>query len=365
MRHFLLSLPAAAAVLCLTWPLQTAAARPPGGKPGAGHAAGKTATGHMVHGHDVPTRGSVHHAPRRPHTTHYSPTYHSSHHYRPGHSHLGFYLNLGRGWTGHYRGYYSPWTSYYRGGYRPYYYDTYYYNYTSPYGIYYNPRSAHVEYYLPPLHQPAELMYGPQAINQFLGVDRRFGLGALAPREDEKRKVPAIKPIVRESPDAARERSGRYIEFGDARFRSLEHHAALQRYKTAVTAAPDLAGPYFRKGIAAMVLGHKNLAMDAFKRGLAIDPAWPRGDFRLESLYDGARVAKTVHVESLARAALENPRDADAIYLLGVFLYLDDQRERSQKFFRRAAELSADDAHIRPFLPAPKTAEKKDGAVAL
>jgi len=265
-------------------------------------------------------------------------------------------VNLGRGLLNRYVGWRYPVYGYHRSGYYPYYYD-----HVSPYGVYYEPRSNYVDYYLPPVYYPAELSYGPQAMKQFMGVDRTFGLGPLLDRPDEPagRRVD-LKPVVRISNAESRDRAGRFIEFGDARFGEQQYHEALQRYKSAAAAAPDVAEAYYKQGLALLATGRYELAVAALKRGVALDPGWPKGDFRLDSVYRDTRIAKTGHLDALAHTALTHPHNADAIYLIGVFLYFDGQGDRAQKFLRRAAELSGNDTHVRPFLRAPREAKKAD-----
>ena len=41
-----------------------------------------------------------------------------------------------------------------------------------PTGIYFDPATNTAEYYLPPTSAPAELNYGPLAIDRFLGIRR-------------------------------------------------------------------------------------------------------------------------------------------------------------------------------------------------
>lgn len=222
--------------------------------------------------------------------------------------------------------------------------DPYFYGYSNPYGIYYNPQSNYAEYYLPPLYVPPELMYGPQAMDRFLGIRR-----APNPIIVVEPAVPAPKPRV--SNVESRRRASHFIASGDARFREQRYHEALQEYKTAAGAAPDVAEAYFRQGHALVATARYELAAAAFKRAAAIDPAWTRGDFRLDDLYGDTHIAKTSHVEALARAALEKSEDANLLMLLGIFLHYDGQAERAQKFLQRAASVAAPDAvYVRGLL---------------
>jgi tetratricopeptide (TPR) repeat protein len=255
----------------------------------------------------------------------------------------------------------SPWGGYsgtfpIPRGYDPYVYGRGYDGYVSPYGTYYNPQSGYVEHYLPPVHYPAELMYGPQAVRRFLGLDLPLAiptppLDAIAP------PVAAAKPAVveegveagepielppprpRDSNAAAKERAAHFIAAGDNLFQEQKHQEALQRYKSAAQAAPDVASSYFRQGFALVATNRYSLAGDAFRRGLTLDPGWPSSEFRLDDVYGDAALAKRTHQDALANAALHDPENAELMFVLGVFLHFDGQADRAKKFFARAKEL--------------------------
>lgn len=229
---------------------------------------------------------------------------------------------------------------------------------------------------VPPLVQPAEWLFGPQALDRFLGLDRNAG-NPLAARPALPGVLPAAaipnagaaqpagaapnipgaadaaRPDVRQSNAAARQRAGRFLVFGDNLFGQQRYHESLQRYKSAAAAAPDLAEPHFRQAQALIATSRFDLAATAFRRGLALDDDLLRGGFQLDDLYGDAQLAKHAHLEALAQAALNRPLESEPLFLLGVFLFYDGQAERSRAFFARAAELSEPHAaHLAPFLEA-------------
>jgi tetratricopeptide (TPR) repeat protein len=237
----------------------------------------------------------------------------------------------------------------------------------------YIPSVNYVRYRLPPVYYPAELAYGPQAVKQFMGVDRNFALGPLTytvydAAKDAARAVdlkPAagadIEPEVRVSNARTLALARRYVDFGDGRFRDQKFHEALQRYKTAIAIAPGLADAHIRHGLASVATGRYEAAVESIVRGIQLDPDWPAGGFALDDVYADSRAAKTGHLEALARTALADKGDANALYLLGVLLYLDGHKDRAQKFFLRAAELFGNDKATRPFVD---VAEPAAGAPA-
>lgn len=238
--------------------------------------------------------------------------------------------------------------------YGPYRYGWGYDGYVSPYGTYYNPQSGYVEHFLPPVHFPAELMYGPQAVRRFMGLDRVPPIVPTPPPVVvEKMAAPEALPKPRASNLASRERARHFLSAGDQLFREQKHHDALQRYKSAAQAAPDLAETYFRQGFALVATNRFELAADSFRRGLTLAPDWPESSFRLDELYGEAALAKQAHIDALARAALAAPDDADLMFVLGVFLHFDGQTDRARRFFVRAQELTPGEAtHLTGFLAA-------------
>ncbi|MEX2118296.1 MAG: tetratricopeptide repeat protein [Pirellulales bacterium] len=261
-----------------------------------------------------------------------------------------FYFDgAGHGWigAGHGRYGYPP------GFWPPYYYHDYYYD---PYF------RGPIVY--PPLVVPAETMYGPQALRRFMGVDQPpaaapapapaiqagqaagGGFGVLAPAAPD----PA-RPKRPPSNAEAVARSRQFITFGDEHFRQQKFANAYQRYKKAVAAAPDLADPWFRQGQTLLAMGRYDSAASALKRGLSLKPDWPRTAFRLDQLYGANQLAKTTHLEALARAATQKPDNADLMFLLGVQLYFDGQADRARNFFIRSRDLALDAGdHLFAFL---------------
>jgi tetratricopeptide (TPR) repeat protein len=246
-----------------------------------------------------------------------------------------------------------------------------YYGYR-PYGTYYNPAANYADYYLPPLSEPAELTYGPLAVKQFLGLDRNFALGALRERPARLPLVAAtVKPpratttdrlAMRLSNPESRRKAERYIAEGDALFRVQNFHSALQKYKLASAAAPDVAESYWRQGHALIATRNFDLASGALKRAVALTDDISRGGFDIDDLYGPATMAKTVHLESLAEWTLSKGDAADPYFLLGVFLTYDGQQERAEKFFERASELAGfSGGHIAAFLG---PADEEDAPVA-
>jgi tetratricopeptide (TPR) repeat protein len=217
-------------------------------------------------------------------------------------------------------------------------------------GYYYNPQANFIDYYGLSTYEPAEIAYGPQAVKQFVGLDRNFALAPLREPpvrlpllslvERRARAVAGAKPVVRVANAEYRRKAEKYIADGDTLFKAQNFHSALQRYKLAVNAAPDMTEAHWRQGHAMIATGNYDLAAGSFKRAIALGGDTHRGGFQLTDLYGTAVLTKNGHLEALAGHALERSESSDPYFLLGVMLTYDNQRERAEKFFDRAADLA-------------------------
>ena len=221
-----------------------------------------------------------------------------------------------------------------------------------------------------PVYADASRAYGPDAVKEFIGVDRDFGKGPLVapPLVVNVDGVDAGERIVRApieekesiaSNAEARARAARFVSFGDDKFGAQEYHGAAQRYRFAIEAAPEVADAHFRQGFAYVASNRYELAVKAFRRGLELDPVFVNSSFHVDDIYARNTLAKDSHLDALAKSALIDRGNADHFFLVGVVLHFDGQQERAKKFFQRADKLAGgNDAHIQAFLnPAPARAE--------
>ena len=208
-------------------------------------------------------------------------------------------------------------------------------------------------YVLPPAYMPAENMYGPQALNRFLGVNparRRNDTVIVVPPNDVDDNPGAN---VRVSNAESRARAGRFMDIGDNYFAEQKYHSASQRYKSATEAAPDLAEAYLRQGHALVAMRQYEAAAQVYRRAVRLDPQVVFAPHSLADLYGGANVAKAAHQEALAQAATDQPDSPDLLFALGVHLHFDGESDRAIPFFRRAFDLIplGERDHVEAFLP--------------
>ncbi len=228
-------------------------------------------------------------------------------------------------------------------------YEPYYYGYVYPYAY-------------PPLYLPAEELYGPQAVQRFWGIGDQFptntgtDIPATRMRRDDDADKPEPKKTVERATNAqSTALARRFIAFGDAQFAEQSFGDANMRYRKAAEVAPSLADPLFRQAFALAALGRYDAAVTAVKRGLKLNPDWPRSDFDLKELYGEDVLAKDARLDALATAAEKKPNDSNLLFLVGLHLHFDGQAPRAEKFFRLALQLAGNDAgYIRVFLEEEK-----------
>jgi hypothetical protein len=196
---------------------------------------------------------------------------------------------------------------------------------------------------------------GPVLGAPIVGGGAAQGVAGAAPADFQPRGKP--RPTNTET----KARAGKLIQHGDSLFAKQKYNSALERYREASTTAPDLAETYFRQVFALVGSNQYDSAKKALDRGLRVLPTWPDKNFELTALYGpNGHLARISHRESLASAIEQNPQSADLLLLMGVLLYSDGERDRSQLFFDRAIELGANADHLfdRFIAPRPRDGEQ-------
>ncbi|MGD9722429.1 MAG: hypothetical protein AB7O59_13070 [Pirellulales bacterium] len=178
-----------------------------------------------------------------------------------------------------------------------------------------------------------------------------------APRPSDPAPADRQKSKIRVTSAEVKARAGKFMGYGDTHFSKQSYLAAAERYKKAAQMAPDLAEPYLRQAFAFVAMGNYESAAKALRRALAVRSDWNDSPFRLEQLYGAQKIAKTAHLENLAKAVEDNPLDAQLLTLLGMQMFFDGQAQRSEVFFTRAAQLGGNsDKLLDHFLPPPAPA---------
>ncbi|QGJ71844.1 Hypothetical protein PBC10988_35560 [Planctomycetales bacterium 10988] len=208
-----------------------------------------------------------------------------------------------------------------------------------------------------PLTLPNQSLYGPQALP----------VPPSQPFVPEQNAVPGYNDPLRFGPDSSfgeatpemeddtphprsLARAQEWIALGDEKFHDQLFAEAIEAYRKAVIAVPQLAEAQFRYAFALAKIKRFDRAASVFRHGLTLDPTWPAGNFDIDQLYEENQVAKEAVLDSFALELEKSPENEDLMFLLGLHLYFDEQRIRSEPFFREAARLAEEPEYLNGFL---------------
>lgn len=191
---------------------------------------------------------------------------------------------------------------------------------------------------LPPLVVPAEELYGPRALRQFVGVDAEVDRAPVS--------VPRMSPAMAIPNAERRARVERLLRSGDAQFRQQKFPAALERYRSAVEVAPTLPAPHVRQAMAHVASGNYEAAARAFRRALRADSRAEIDDSPVLLMYGEDPMPKMAHFDALALAVEKNLDNADLHLVLGMMLLLDGRPDKAQPFLARCDELGGNTAGL-------------------
>ena len=205
--------------------------------------------------------------------------------------------------------------------------------------------------YYPPIVGDAGAVFGPRAVQNFLGVggnNQNAGVADPNPIRVAAAQAPAAPPKL--SNPTARARAWKFVEYGDRHFKRGDYRKAAERYRKAESQASEIADIYFRQGFAEMGAERYPDAVAAISKGLELKPDWPNSGFVLEELYPTAEAKREVFRQLHSHVA-QNPNDADAQYMLAVLQHFDGQSEAAELRFRRVVDLVGVGTRARAFLP--------------
>jgi len=162
----------------------------------------------------------------------------------------------------------------------------------------------------------------------------------------------ANDPANRPPPGRAASVAWKFITFGDGYFAKKQYINASERYRTASRQTNTVADAWFRQGFALAALGKYEQAAKAFRHGLEINPDWATSDFHLNDLYGTEDEEKKTKIDAMEAAAASQANDPDVAFVVGVHLYFDGQPDKAAPFFRKAAQISGNDADVKGFATA-------------
>jgi tetratricopeptide (TPR) repeat protein len=201
---------------------------------------------------------------------------------------------------------------------------------------------------------PGYSIYAPQPAYNNYYRPNYYPINSYYPStESDREKARKTRIALHPSSSESRVKAGGFIAAGDAHFGKQKYPAAIERYRAAVRAAPDLAEPHLRLGFAMVAQGNYAGAAKAFRRGLELGPDWADSTFALESISAKTILAETN--ERLAKALADEPMSPDLLVATGLQLYFSGQRDRAGIYLAQAARLGAIDAHaVESLVPKPQ-----------
>ena len=179
-----------------------------------------------------------------------------------------------------------------------------------------------------------------------LNVPRLMNLGAGLNTPVDTEPLPPI------STPEAKLKSMRAQAQGDTWFRQQEYHKAYDRYKAAVSDAPDRGEAHLRLAVVYTALGHLDLAVRQLKRGMAVDPQFTTKAEPLNKIFgEGNSIAQSAVVHKATLWTKEDVRDPDRLFLLGTLLYLQGD-DRAKILLETGLMVGGGGDHFRNLLAA-------------
>lgn len=281
-----------------------------------------------------------------------------------GFSSFGFggrgFSRIGGFWPGYGFGYSSfggfGGLNYYNGpvgGFAPYGYGTFGYPPIAP--PYYGPLS-------PVVVQTQPIFIGPNPADnpviqewmpQFNGQNGLKGQNAnpnAAPPAAQPRQAD-VRVFVKPTTPEAKRKSIRYQAQGDEWFAKQNYLQAFARYKQAYSSAPDRPEPRFRMAVSLTAMGEYGPAADELKRLSRLDPEWPSHGDRLDEIFGAEHnISKNAVLHKVAAWVREDVRDPERLYLMGVLLHFNEDRDKAKTLFETASLLTGGTEYVDIYL---------------
>lgn len=162
-------------------------------------------------------------------------------------------------------------------------------------------------------------------------------------------KPPAVVRKVAVAPDGAK-----LVDLGSKAFRDGEFALALRHFRDAGDMQPNLARAWFLQAHAAIAMGQLHTAVEQIETGLKRNPHFHLNGFRPKTeLFADKLPMWNEHLELLKKVQQKNPKNADALFLLGYLAWYDGEREAAVGFFQQARPLIGEPRFVDLFLNSP------------
>ncbi|WP_437187542.1 hypothetical protein SH668x_000940 [Planctomicrobium sp. SH668] len=132
-------------------------------------------------------------------------------------------------------------------------------------------------------------------------------------------------PLIPQSTPKEQENSFQFQTQGDIQLQQMNYLAASERYRKAIDAARDRVDPRYRLAVTLAARSRFPEACDQLKLAAKLDPTWPQRVTGLDQLFGAVNQHEKTRIKQrVAEWTLEDARDPNRLFLLGAFLYLDD-----------------------------------------
>jgi tetratricopeptide (TPR) repeat protein len=201
--------------------------------------------------------------------------------------------------------------------------------------------------------QPAAKIWGDKpalAKNPKEPPAKKAEAAKVAPPEPKKQVKPEV--LLPPEPRVDRRPLGqRLIDDGIAAFRAGEYGVALLRFRQSEADPRAL----FLQAQASIAIGKYRHAAQLIQEGLVKNPQWPASGFRPKAeLYANDEDVWKAHRKQLEQVQLNDPTDADLLFLLGYLAWFDGQRDIAVIYFQQSRAQAADRQWADLFLKAGK-----------
>ena len=174
----------------------------------------------------------------------------------------------------------------------------------------------------------------------------------VAPPEPKKQVKPEVPPPPPQEKVDPRPLWHRLLDDGIAAFRAGEYGVALFRFRQ-IEADPAADRALFLQAQASIAVGKYLDAARLIREGLKTQPKWPTSGFQPKAeLYADQEAIWKAHRQQLEQAQLNEPTDADFLFLLGYLAWFDGQREIAVIYFQQSRAQAADPRWADLFLQA-------------
>ncbi|TXT38702.1 MAG: hypothetical protein FD138_287 [Planctomycetota bacterium] len=146
-----------------------------------------------------------------------------------------------------------------------------------------------------------------------------------------------------------KERGQQNLAEGDRLLREGQNSQAYMRYLDVQRDEGNRGDVYFRQAFALVAMGRYSHAVAKLKRGLQVDPRYPRHATTLDEVFGEDNSEQTQeYLQQVARWTNADERDPDRMFLMGVLLHFDED-PRSSDFFDAAWRLTDRRQHLQAF----------------